>query len=283
MKTEREMSKLLTATALSLAMPFSAMAAEAVFPTIVIQGGQTYRASELIGTRIYAADTEMDAGMTAPAGASADWDDIGEINDVVLSMDGQVRAVIIGVGGFLGIGERDVAISLDSLAAIVEDDDPDVVFLVVNATKEQIEAAPEVMNEDDAMAANATAPMEQNAPAVDDGVIDVERPMLTSPAYEVEGYETMPAGDLTAEELSGARVYGAGDEDVGEVDELILSDDGSIQQVVLDVGGFLGMGEHHVAVTMDELQIMRGEGDDVRVYIEATQEQLEAQPEYEGD
>jgi hypothetical protein len=283
MKTEKEMSKLLAATALSLAMPFYAAAAEAVFPTIVIQDGQTYRASELIGTRIYAADTEMDAGMTAPAGASADWDDIGEVNDVVLSMDGQVRAVIIGVGGFLGIGERDVAISLDSLAAIVEDDDPDDVFLVVNATKEQIEAAPEVMNEDDAMAANATAPMEQNAPAVDDGVIDVERPMLTSPAYEVEGYETMPAGDLTAEELSGARVYGAGDEDVGEVDELILSDDGSIQQVVLDVGGFLGMGEHHVAVTMDELQIMRGEGDDIRVYIEATQEQLEAQPEYKGD
>jgi hypothetical protein len=41
--------------------------------------------------------------------------------------------------------------------------------------------------------------------------------------------------------------------------------------------------EHHVAVTMDELQIMRGEGDDIRVYIEATQEQLEAQPEYKGD
>jgi hypothetical protein len=283
MRTEKEMSKLLTATALSLAMPFSAMAAEAVFPTIVIQDGQTYRASDLIGMRVYAADTEMEAGMTAPAGASADWDDIGEINDVVLSMDGQVRAVIIGVGGFLGMGERDVAISLDSLTPIVEDDDPDDVFLTVNATKEQIEAAPEVMNEDDAMAANATAPMEQNAPAVDDGVIDVERPMLTSPAYEVEGYETMPAGDLTAEELTGARVYGAGDEDVGEVDELILSDDGSIQQVVLDVGGFLGMGEHHVAVTMDELQIMRCEGDDIRVYIEATQEQLEAQPEYKRD
>lgn len=52
------------------------------------------RASKLIGTRV-----NNEAG-----------ERIGEINEVVLSKDGKVAAVVIGVGGFLGIGERKVAV-----------------------------------------------------------------------------------------------------------------------------------------------------------------------------
>lgn len=113
----------------------------------------------------------------------------------------------------------------------------------------------------------------------------IERPMLRRPAnISREGYIVAEPVDLTAERLTGARVYGANDEDIGEIDELLLSEDGSnIDQVVVDVGGFLGMGEHEVAVTMEELHIMRSEdGQDFRVYMDATQEELEAQPEYEG-
>ena len=40
---------------------------------------------------------------------------VGEIKDVVLGKDGMVAAVIIGVGGFLGMGEREVAISYGGL------------------------------------------------------------------------------------------------------------------------------------------------------------------------
>ena len=41
--------------------------------------------------------------------AGDDWDDIGEISDLVLSQDGQVKAVLTDIGGFLGLGERDMA------------------------------------------------------------------------------------------------------------------------------------------------------------------------------
>ena len=52
---------------------------------------------------------------------------------------------------------------------------------------------------------------------------------------------------------------------------------------MIDVGGFLGLGEHSVAVPMEDLTIMRtAEGDNLRVYIDATEEALESQPEYQG-
>jgi sporulation protein YlmC with PRC-barrel domain len=56
-------------------------------------------ASDLIGTRVVSANNES----------------IGDINDVILDHKGQVMAAVVGVGGFLGIGEKDVAVPFGSL------------------------------------------------------------------------------------------------------------------------------------------------------------------------
>lgn len=56
-------------------------------------------ASDLIGTRVVSANNES----------------IGDINDVIVDRNGQVMAVVVGVGGFLGIGEKDVAVPFKSL------------------------------------------------------------------------------------------------------------------------------------------------------------------------
>jgi hypothetical protein len=77
-------------------------------------------------------------GMTVknPAGES-----IGEINDVVVGKDGKVAAVVIGVGGFLGIGEREVAASFESLQLARGTNQETTVTL--NASKEAVKSAPE--------------------------------------------------------------------------------------------------------------------------------------------
>lgn len=117
------------------------------------------------------------------------------------------------------------------------------------------------------------------APEVAEG----DREMMTAPEISMEGFEAAKVEDLTADDLTGARVYGINDEDIGEIDELLLTDDGKIDRAVIDVGGFLGLGEKAVALTMDELTIMRGEdGGDFRVYVDSTEEALEEQPEYDG-
>jgi hypothetical protein len=60
---------------------------------------------------------------------------------------------------------------------------------------------------------------------------------------------------------------------------------GRVTHVVMDIGGFLGIGEHTVAVPVSSLQLFRGSSaTDLRVYLPWTEDQLKALPEYkEGD
>jgi sporulation protein YlmC with PRC-barrel domain len=64
---------------------------------------------------------------------------IGEIKDVVLSQDGKVNALIIGVGGFLAMGEKDVAVPFDAVKHTTKDGK---VYLTLNTTKDALKAAP---------------------------------------------------------------------------------------------------------------------------------------------
>jgi sporulation protein YlmC with PRC-barrel domain len=64
---------------------------------------------------------------------------IGDVNDILLEKDGRVSAVIVGVGGFLGVGEKDVAVPFNALEVTEKDGDR---YLVMNATKESLEKAP---------------------------------------------------------------------------------------------------------------------------------------------
>jgi len=78
---------------------------------------------------------------------------IGEINDILVDKDGSVVAAVIGVGGFLGIGEKDVAVPFKSLQISNERDQ----VITIAATKEQLKAAPafkDLDDQDDARTAN---------------------------------------------------------------------------------------------------------------------------------
>jgi sporulation protein YlmC with PRC-barrel domain len=83
------------------------------------------RASKLIGTNVVNTANET----------------IGEVNEIVLGKDGNVAAVIIGVGGFLGMGEREVAINFKSIR--MTRDQRNNLVLTMDATKDTLKAAPE--------------------------------------------------------------------------------------------------------------------------------------------
>lgn len=59
-----------------------------------------------------------------------------------------------------------------------------------------------------------------------------------------------------ASKLIGLDVYNDQNEKLGDINELILDKDGKIGFVVIGVGGFLGMGEHDIAVTLDKLKFV---------------------------
>jgi sporulation protein YlmC with PRC-barrel domain len=64
---------------------------------------------------------------------------IGDVNDLVLDSSGKIQAVIVGVGGFLGVGEKDVAVPFEALKVAEKDGDT---YLVMDATKQTLEKAP---------------------------------------------------------------------------------------------------------------------------------------------
>lgn len=105
-------------------------------------GATDVMASTLIGMRVYAVEADIDDTKTYSADSRKEWDDIGEVNDVVLDWNGGTKAVVLGIGGFLGIGEKDVAVDMGSLRKVRESDDSDDWFLVVNASKATLENAP---------------------------------------------------------------------------------------------------------------------------------------------
>ena len=70
----------------------------------------------------------------------------------------------------------------------------------------------------------------------------------------------MLKGHWRASKLMGLDVYNDANEKLGDINELILDKDGKVNAVVIGVGGFLGMGEHDIAVSMDKLKFMEEAG-----------------------
>jgi sporulation protein YlmC with PRC-barrel domain len=63
-------------------------------------------------------------------------------------------------------------------------------------------------------------------------------------------------GQWRSSKLIGVDVYNEANEKIGDIQELILDKFGKVEHVVLGVGGFLGMGEHYVAVAFDKLKLV---------------------------
>jgi sporulation protein YlmC with PRC-barrel domain len=64
---------------------------------------------------------------------------IGEIMDVLVSPEGRATALIVGVGGFLGAGEKDVAVPFSAVKHTMKDKK---IYLTMDTTKDALKAAP---------------------------------------------------------------------------------------------------------------------------------------------
>jgi sporulation protein YlmC with PRC-barrel domain len=62
------------------------------------------------------------------------------------------------------------------------------------------------------------------------------------------------AGQWRTSKLRGLNVYNNNNEKIGDINELLVDSTGKVQAVVIGVGGFLGMGEHDVAVPFDQVK-----------------------------
>jgi sporulation protein YlmC with PRC-barrel domain len=106
--------------------PSAPMSPSATDPFYTSQMTPTsWRTSEVIGKPVYTRQDER----------------IGEVDELLINAEGRVVAAVVGVGGFLGIGERKVALSYPAIR-MTRDDRNNGKF-VVELSKESLKAAPE--------------------------------------------------------------------------------------------------------------------------------------------
>ena len=224
-------------------------------------------------------------GATIFSSGAEDAESIGTVNDLVISADGQIHAVVIGVGGFLGIGEKNVAVDFSELEYTVAFDQTE--RWVLATTAEALEAAPDFVWEENLNGDPAMAPADNMAPA--DGMTPAEPAMAPADnamnadqgMMQRDGFAVVERDALTAENLTGATVVGPDGEDIAVVGDILLTEDGQVDAMLIDFGGFLGIGEKRVAVTLDNLEFAANENGDLLIYSDFTREQLEAQPAYD--
>src|SRR5579863_294887 len=65
---------------------------------------------------------------------------IGEVMDVLVDKSGKVTSLIVGVGGFLGVDKKDVAVPFDAVHVTSKDNNK--WYLVMNTTKDELKSAP---------------------------------------------------------------------------------------------------------------------------------------------
>jgi hypothetical protein len=157
--------------------------------------GEAALASQWIGEIVYASEAE-------------NAETIGEIEDLLVSSDGDIDAAVVAVGGFLGVGEKHVAVSFESLKFVSKDGGDS--YVVLETTKEELESAPQF---------DVQAQVAPDTPAADDTTPAPSEPTAGTTAVTPETVPPpMSAPAMTDEDCNAAWVAADANKD-GALDE----------------------------------------------------------------
>ncbi len=211
-------------------------------------------------------------GQTVYNSSNDDAASIGAVKDVVLNPEGRAEAAIIGVGGFLGVGEKEVAVGLDQLSWAEKPEKKR--WLVIATSKEELEKAP-AYDRAALLIDGASDPAKAPEPSVK------QTDKASKPLVKLRSaLKAVPSSAMSADKLIGSAVYGPEDETLGSVGDALMTPDGQIEAFVVDVGGFLGLGKKPIAVSIENLDLLADDSGKISVFTPFTKKELEAQPAY---
>jgi len=237
--------------------------------------------------------------MPAPAAADArkligrsvknpNDDTIGKVESVYLDSNGKVDSVIVGVGGFLGVGERYARLHWKDLQ--VSDNGEKV---VLNMSKDQLKAMAPYKYKDDAARGqvfNDRGVWKDDSKAAADArtttdtaaATNRDRTMADNRASTTNTESTgdfNAQGDVSANAVIGAKVRNDNKDTVGTVQDIYVDASGAIKTVVISVGGFLGVGSKDVAVKWSDVKQSR-DGKSVLLTTALSKDELKSMPDY---
>src|SRR5690348_2813165 len=186
-----------------------------------------------------AADTVDAKNLVGQTVVDAQGKTLGKIDSVLVDDSGKVKYLIVGVGGFLGIGEKDVALRWDDLQQKNGDQ------LISNMTKDQLKAMP-TYRYSDARRRGTVYPYRQDLtanPYLAEGVAPTN-----SGATSSNNAATASTTAVDANNIVGRTVVDAQGNSLGKIDSVLVDAGGKVKYVIVGVGGFLGIGEKDVAL-----------------------------------
>lgn len=210
------------------------------------------KASGLTGVRVYNSANE----------------NLGKIEDLVANpSSGKIRYAVLSFGGFLGMGDKLFAVPWHDLTLVSKGTTSEGTakedYYVLNVDKEALKNAPgfDKTNWPDFANASWSADIDNfykghRAPPADGRArVDVDRDGVRVDVERKKNQENALA--VKVSDLIGVAVSNADNEDLGKIEDLVLSPaSGKIRYAVLSFGGFLGMGDKLFAVPWTDLRLV---------------------------
>jgi sporulation protein YlmC with PRC-barrel domain len=189
-------------------------------------------------------------------------DEVGEVDDLIMSRNGKVKKVILSVGGFLKIGEKLVAVPFRSLQITEKGD------ILYNITKEQLEKHPSFNYKEELPYEDYYSSYRNPSPPFQMGKYRGK--------YSPWEWEYFPSR-LSVSAILSRTVLNNNGEELGDIDDLIIDQEGKVEKIILAVGGFkfMGIGEKLVALPFKPLKIT-----DLGIICNITAQQLNNLPEF---
>jgi sporulation protein YlmC with PRC-barrel domain len=241
---------------------------------------------------------------------NAENETVGEIKSVFISPDGKIDSVMVGVGGFLGVGEREVQLAWKDLQVMDNGEK-----VVVNMSKDQLKAMAPYKYKDESWRGKIfsdrgiwsdekRAANDASNPPVDRTMTATTPPPAATPAPARTTSDTRPVteprtaaaatpatestgdfnvhGDVSANAVIGAKIRNDNKDTVGTVSDLYLDANGAIKTVVVAVGGFLGVGAKDVAIKWSDVKQSR-DGKSLVLMTNLSKDELKAMPDYTAE
>jgi sporulation protein YlmC with PRC-barrel domain len=209
-------------------------------------------------------------------------EELGEVDDLIMSRNGKIKKVILSVGGFFGVGYRLVAVSFKSLKISEKGD------ILYNVTKQQLENHPEFNYRKEGLYGNYFPPDPTYRFPYNPGYYypyygpyppyprsPYGRPYGRIPEEKRKDVYYYPwTWEYFPERLQLSAILNRGvlndrGEIMGTLDDLVISPEGKVEEVILSVGEYLGIEEKRVAVPFEPLKIT-----DVGVVYNVTKQEL---------
>jgi sporulation protein YlmC with PRC-barrel domain len=211
-------------------------------------------------------------------------DNLGEVDDVLRSAtQGQDMRLVVQVGG-IGAEEKFVAVPFDEVQIDADGDE-----LYTSRTRDQLAAAPALQVErrttGTATPAQRSA-AEANRDAADRGAAPQGADRSAAPqaggAASTQQRSAASMADQGLADLVGAEVIGSGGDQIGEIDDIVISMAGADSvRAVIQAGGIAGIGEKRVALPLGQVSIEHSADGEPTVRVTMDGDSIQRLPEYE--